>query len=217
MPPAEGEKPRRIAVSEKFACPVSGFTISEIEPRLFSFNNPAGACPAATASACKLAFDADLIVPDKDKTLHKGAVAPWAKGPSPLYTQTLQALARHYGFSMDTPWQELPEQAQTVVLSRHRNREDQLRLRRQRPQIRGRQALRRRAAEPRAALARDRLRWVREELGRYQSDTPCPTCAMGKRLKPEALAVKSRDADIAEVSAMSIRRPAIGSRRSTAS
>src|SRR5690606_30343492 len=107
---AEGEtEPRRLLFSEKFACPVSGFTISEIEPRLFSFNNPHGACPACDGLGVKLGFDADMIVPDKDKSLHKGAVAPWSKGPSPLYTQTLQALARHYDFSMDVPWRKLPE------------------------------------------------------------------------------------------------------------
>jgi len=100
----EGEEPRRIVFSEKFACPVSGFTISEIEPRLFSFNNPFGACPACDGLGVKLAFDADLVIPDRDKTLHKGAVAPWARGPSPLYTQTLQSLALHYGFSMDKAW-----------------------------------------------------------------------------------------------------------------
>jgi len=114
---AEGEsEPRRLLFSEKFACPVSGFTISEIEPRLFSFNNPFGACPVCDGLGHKLAFDADLVIPDKDKTLHKGAVGPWAKGPSPLYTQTLQALARHYGFSMDVPWHKLPDAARMVIL-----------------------------------------------------------------------------------------------------
>ena len=156
---AEGEtEPRRLLFSEKFACPVSGFTIAEIEPRLFSFNNPAGACPACDGLGMKLTFDADLVVPDKDKSLHKGAIAPWAKGPSPLYTQTLQALARHYGFSMDEPWWKLPEQAHDVVLHGSGAREDPLRLRRQRPQVRGQQDLRGRAAQPGAALARDRLR-----------------------------------------------------------
>src|SRR6185503_5235994 len=87
---AEGEtEPRRMLFSEKFACPVSGFTIAEIEPRLFSFNNPAGACPVCDGLGMKLAFDADLVIPDKDKILHKGAVAPWARSPSPFYTQTL--------------------------------------------------------------------------------------------------------------------------------
>src|SRR6201996_3768188 len=115
---AEGEDaPRRMLFSEKFACPVSGFTIAEIEPRLFSFNNPAGACPTCDGLGQKLKFSADLVVPDKDRTLHKGAVAPWARGPSPLYTQTLQALARHYGFSMDKPWHDLPAQAHDVILN----------------------------------------------------------------------------------------------------
>src|SRR6201999_1692037 len=114
---AEGEsEPRRLLFSEKFACPVSGFTISEIEPRLFSFNNPFGACPVCDGLGHKLAFDPDLIIPDKDKTLHKGAVAPWARGPSPLYTQTLQALARHFGFSMDKAWSDLPDAARQVIL-----------------------------------------------------------------------------------------------------
>src|SRR5215831_1142455 len=110
------EEPKRLIFSEKFACPVSGFTISEIEPRLFSFNNPYGACPVCDGLGAKLAFDADLVIPDKDRTLHKGAVAPWARGPSPLYTQTLQALSRHYGFSMDTAWSKLPDKARAVIL-----------------------------------------------------------------------------------------------------
>ena len=105
----EGEEPQRLIFSEKFACPVSGFSIAEIEPRLFSFNNPAGACPACDGLGVKLGFDPDLIVPDKDRSLHKGAVAPWSKGPSPLYTQTLQALSRHFNFSMDEPWWKLPK------------------------------------------------------------------------------------------------------------
>ncbi|MFM8375218.1 MAG: excinuclease ABC subunit A, partial [Phenylobacterium sp.] len=89
----EGEtEPRRLIFSEKFACPVSGFTISEIEPRLFSFNNPFGACPTCDGLGARLAFDADRVVPDRSRTLHGGAIAPWSKGPSPLYTQTLQAL-----------------------------------------------------------------------------------------------------------------------------
>src|SRR5271165_4141885 len=108
--------PQRLIFSERFACPLSGFTIPEIEPRLFSFNNPFGACPACDGLGSKLTFDADMVIPDKDKTLHKGAVAPWAKGPSPLYTQTLQALAAHYSFSMDLPWWKLPEQAHDAVL-----------------------------------------------------------------------------------------------------
>ena len=202
----EGEtEPRRILFSEKFACPVSGFTISEIEPRLFSFNNPFGACPACDGLGAKLAFDADMIVPDKDKTLHKGAVSPWAKGPSPLYTQTLQALARHYGFSMDAPWHALPEEAQKVVLygtgteKIHFVYDDNARKYEVNKPFEGvLPNLERRWRETDSS-------WVREELGRYQSDTPCDVCH-GARLKPEALAVKIGGCNISEVSNLAIRK-----------
>jgi excinuclease ABC subunit A len=201
---AEGEtEPRRIIFSERFACPVSGFTISEIEPRLFSFNNPFGACPACDGLGVKLAFDADLVVPDRDNTLHKGAVAPWSRGTSPLYTQTLQSLARHYGFSMDKPWRDLPEQAQGVIL--HGSKGEKIKFTyddnaRKYETSKGFEGvlpnLERRWRETDSA-------WVREELGRYQSETPCEACG-GKRLKPEALAVKVDGADIAEISSLSI-------------
>ncbi|WP_454714698.1 excinuclease ABC subunit UvrA [Caulobacter segnis] len=201
----EGEKePRRILFSERFACPVSGFTIAEIEPRLFSFNNPAGACPVCDGLGAKLAFDADLVIPDKDKSLHKGAVAPWAKGPSPLYTQTLQALARHYGFSMDEPWYKLSADARDVVLQGSKGvkikftYDDNARKYEVEKPFEGvLPNLERRWRETDSS-------WVREELGRYQSDTPCETCH-GKRLKPEALAVKIDAMDIAEVSMLAIR------------
>ncbi|HEY2662673.1 MAG TPA: excinuclease ABC subunit UvrA [Caulobacteraceae bacterium] len=202
----DGEKePRRLLFSEKFACPVSGFTISEIEPRLFSFNNPFGACPTCDGLGAKLAFDADMIVPDKDKSLHKGAVAPWAKGPSPLYTQTLQALARHYGFSMDAPWHKLPEEAQNVILRGsgaqkiHFVYDDNARKYEVSKTFEGvLPNLERRWRETDSS-------WVREELGRYQSDTPCEVCT-GFRLKPEALAVKIAGKHVAEVSLLAIRQ-----------
>ena len=201
----EGEKePKRILFSERFACPVSGFTIAEIEPRLFSFNNPAGACPVCDGLGAKLAFDADLVIPDKDKSLHKGAVAPWAKGPSPLYTQTLQALARHYGFSMDEAWYKLSPDARDVVLNGSKGTkikfiyDDNARKYEVEKPFEGvLPNLERRWRETDSS-------WVREELGRYQSDTPCETCH-GKRLKPEALAVKIDAMDIAEVSMLAIR------------
>ena len=200
---AEGEEPRRIVFSEKFACPVSGFTISEIEPRLFSFNNPFGACPVCDGLGVKLAFDADLVIPDRDKTLHKGAVSPWAKGPSPLYTQTLQALSRHYGFSMDKPWRDLPEQARSVILHGTKSEkvtfsyDDNARKYEVSKPFEGvLPNLERRWRETDSA-------WVREELGRYQSETPCEACH-AKRLKPEALAVKVTGEDIADISNLSI-------------
>jgi excinuclease ABC subunit A len=200
----EGEEPRRIVFSEKFACPVSGFTIAEIEPRLFSFNNPAGACPVCDGLGQKLKFDADKIVPDKDKTLHKGAVAPWARGPSPLYTQTLQALSRHYGFSMDKAWADLPDQARDVVL--HGSGADKIKF------VYDDNARKYEVSKPFEGVLPNLERrwretdsaWVREELGRYQSDTPCEACG-GARLRPEALAVKIDGLSIAEASGLSIR------------
>ncbi|MBC7166518.1 excinuclease ABC subunit UvrA [Phenylobacterium sp.] len=201
---AEGEtEPKRIIFSEKFACPVSGFTISEIEPRLFSFNNPFGACPVCDGLGAKLAFDADLVVPDKEKSLHKGAVAPWAKGPSPLYTQTLQALSRHYGFSMDEPWWKLSDEAKDVVLHGSKGQkihfvyDDNARKYEVNKTFEGvLPNLERRWRETDSA-------WVREELGRYQSETPCEACE-GYRLKPEALAVKIDGRHIGEISRLSI-------------
>ena len=201
----DGEiEPRRLIFSEKFACPVSGFSIAEIEPRLFSFNNPAGACPACDGLGMKLAFDADLIVPDKDKALHKGAIAPWAKGPSPLYTQTLQALARHYGFSMDEPWWKLPDAAKQIVLNGSKGEkvkfvyDDNARKYEVNKSFEGvLPNLERRWRETDSS-------WVREELGRYQSETPCEVCG-GARLKPEALAVKIAGMNVAEVSTLAIR------------
>ncbi len=201
---AAGEEPRRMIFSEKFACPVSGFSIAEIEPRLFSFNNPAGACPACDGLGLKLGFDPDLVVPDKDRTLHKGAISPWSKGPSPLYTQTLQALARHFGFSMDAPWHSLSDAARHVVLQGSKGvkikfvYDDNARKYEVNKTFEGvLPNLERRWRETDSS-------WVREELGRYQSESPCETCN-GARLKPEALAVKVGARTIAEVSQMAIR------------
>ena len=107
---------RRLVFSEKFACPVSGFTIPEIEPRLFSFNNPFGACPKCGGLGVEQHIDADLVIPDKERTLRKGAIAPWAKSSSPYYTQTLSALGKHYKFTLDTKWKDLPKKTQDAIL-----------------------------------------------------------------------------------------------------
>ncbi len=203
---AEGEtEPKRIIFSEKFACPVSGFTIAEIEPRLFSFNNPFGACPTCDGLGVKLTFDKQLIVPDETATLTCGAIAPWSKGTSPLYTQTLQALALHYGFAMDTKWRALTPDAQAVVL--HGSGSEKIKFtyadgsRRYdvtKPFEGVIPNMERRWRETESA-------WAREDLARYQSETPCEACG-GKRLKPEALAVKIKAFDIAQVSGLSIKK-----------
>ncbi len=195
---------QRIVLSSKFACPVSGFTIPEIEPRLFSFNNPAGACPACDGLGEQLEFDPDLVVPDKDKSLQDGAIAPWARGPSPLYTQTLMAIAKHFKAPMNKPWRTLSADAQKAVLSGTKEiinfvYDDGLRRYETKKPFEGViPNLKRRWKETDSA-------WVREELGRYQSAAPCPVC-LGKRLKPEALSVKVAGADIAEGCTYSIRQ-----------
>jgi len=196
-------KPERLIFSQKFACPVSGFTIPEIEPRLFSFNNPAGACPACDGLGVQLKFDAELVVPEHDKTLKEGAVAPWAKGPSPLYAQTLEALAKHFKAKITAPWKELPKELRNAILYGTKDPikfvyDDGVRRYETTKNFEGvLPNLERRWKETDSA-------WVREDLERYQSEAPCPTCE-GKRLKPEALAVKVAMADIATASTMSIR------------
>ncbi len=112
----EAGAPRRLVFSEKFACPVSGFSIPEIEPRLFSFNNPTGACPACDGLGTERKIDPDLVVPDPGMTLRAGAIAPWSRSSSPYYPQTLEGLACHFGFSLTDPWDELPEAAREAIL-----------------------------------------------------------------------------------------------------
>jgi len=193
----------RLIFSQKFACPVSGFTIPEIEPRLFSFNNPAGACPACDGLGVQLKFDAERVVPDHDKTLKEGAVAPWAKGPSPLYAQTLEALAKHFKAKITAPWKDLPKELKNAILNGTKEPikfvyDDGVRRYETTKNFEGvLPNLERRWKETDST-------WVREDLERFQSEAPCPTCE-GKRLKPEALAVKVAMTDIATASTMSIR------------
>ncbi|MBW8882960.1 MAG: excinuclease ABC subunit A, partial [Asticcacaulis sp.] len=201
----EGEsEARRILFSEKFACPVSGFTIEEIEPRLFSFNNPFGACPACDGLGVKLTFDRDLIVADAKLSLKDGAVAPWSKGPSPLYAQTLESLGRHYGFSLDSKWQALTDAQQEIILQgsgsekiKFTYQDGSRRYDVTKPFEGVIPNMDRRWRETDSS-------WVREDLARYQSETPCEACK-GARLKPEALAVKIDAKTIAEISGLSIK------------
>ncbi|MBV9571824.1 MAG: excinuclease ABC subunit UvrA [Alphaproteobacteria bacterium] len=195
---------RRLLMSSKFACPVSGFTIPEIEPRLFSFNNPHGACPACDGLGTQLYFDPALVVPDETLTLRKGAIAPWSKTSSPYYLQTLEALARHYKFSLNEPWEDLPKKAREVII--FGSGEDEIRfiyddgLRRYETK---------KAFEGVVPNLERRFKetdssWIREELERYQDTSPCEACH-GYRLKPEALAVKIAGLHIGEVCEKSIR------------
>jgi excinuclease ABC subunit A len=155
--------PKRLVFSEKFACPVSGFTIPEIEPRLFSFNNPFGACPKCGGLGVEQHIDADLVIPDKERTLRKGAIAPWAKSSSPYYIQTLTALGKHYKFTLDTKWKDLPKKTQDAILYGSGEDRDQILLRRRRARLRHQEAVRRRHHQSRAPLRETDSEWAREE------------------------------------------------------
>src|SRR5712692_8551982 len=197
--------PQRLLFSEKFACPVSGFTIPEIEPRLFSFNNPFGACPACGGLGVEQHIDADLVIPDKEVTLRKGAIAPWAKSSSPYYIQTLQALGKHYRFTLDTKWKDLPKKTQDALLNGSGEDaikfvyDDGLRSYQTTKPFEGVVTnLERRWKETESD-------WAREEMAKYFTDIPCAACN-GYRLKPEALCVKIGGLHIGEVADMSVKR-----------
>ena len=198
------ETHERVMFSEKFACPVSGFTIPEIEPRLFSFNNPFGACPTCDGLGTQQAIDPNLIIPDASVSLKDGAVAPWARSSSPYYNQTLEALGKAYGFKVSAKWADLSDESQQAILHGTKGKEiafnydDGLRAYQTTKAFEGViPNLERRWKETDSA-------WSREEIERFMSSTPCPACR-GYRLKPEALAVKVGMKHIGEITGMSIR------------
>jgi excinuclease ABC subunit A len=193
----------RTVFSAKFACPVSGFTIEEIEPRLFSFNNPFGACPSCDGLGVKLYFDPELIVPNPDLSLRDGAIAPWAGSTSQYYIQTLLGLAAHYKFSLEKPWNSLAQAARDVIL--HGSGTEEVRIAYE-DGLRGYHT-----EKPFEGVIPNMVRrfretdssWVREELSRFQGTQPCEACG-GARLKPEALAVKIRALHVSQAAEMSI-------------
>ncbi len=189
--------------SEKFACPVSGFTIAEIEPRLFSFNNPFGACPDCDGLGVRIHFDEDLVVPDRDKSIMQGAIEPWSKSFARYYMQALEAVCAHYGESVHTPFRNLPEKVQKALLYGTGSErvaivyEDAANTYRTNKPFEGViNNLARRMLETES-------NGVREELERYQTSAPCESCN-GYRLKPEAMAVKIAGLHIGQISEMSI-------------
>ncbi|ODT76397.1 MAG: excinuclease ABC subunit A, partial [Pelagibacterium sp. SCN 64-44] len=200
----EDGTPRQITFSEKFACPVSGFTIAEIEPRLFSFNNPFGACPVCDGLGTEQKIDPDQVVPDPTLSLRDGAILPWAKTSAPYYQQTLQAVVKHFGASTGTAWNELPFDVQHAVLyGTDRTKiefvyDDGLRQYRTTKAFEGVIGnLERRYKETESA-------GMREEIEKYMSAKPCVACG-GYRLKPEALAVKIDGLHVGQVTEKSIR------------
>jgi excinuclease ABC subunit A len=201
--PTEGE-PERIIFSEKFACPVSGFTVPDLEPRLFSFNAPFGACPVCDGLGVELFFDERLVVPDVTMKVSDGAIAPWSKTKTPYFLQTIEAIAKHYGFPKTARWKDLPEQAKEVFLRGSAGEEIQFRY-----DEGGRVYQVKRAFEGVIPNMERRYKetdsaWVREEFEQYQNNRPCHECH-GYRLRPEALAVKIGGLHVGQVVQMSIR------------
>ncbi|MCO4777223.1 MAG: excinuclease ABC subunit UvrA [Lentibacter algarum] len=201
--PSEGE-PERHTFSEKFACPVSGFTIPEIEPRLFSFNAPFGACPDCDGLGVELFFDENLVVPDSTLKIYDGALAPWRKGKSPYFLQTIEAIAKHYEFDKNTKWKDLPAHVQQVFL--YGSGEEEIPFRYDEG---GRVYQVSRVFEGVIPNMERRYRetdsnWIREEFERYQNNRPCGACS-GYRLREEALAVKIAGEHAGQVVQKSIR------------
>ncbi|NQX80160.1 MAG: excinuclease ABC subunit UvrA, partial [Hyphomicrobiaceae bacterium] len=199
----------RIIFSSQFACPESGFTIDEVEPRLFSFNSPAGACPECDGLGTKLQFEPDTVVPNKELSLQQGAILPWAKtgSTSPYYDQTLNSLARHFQVDMTTPWNKLPLNVQNALLyGTGKDKvsfvyEDGFRNYQTQKIFEGVISnIERRWRETDS-------QWVRDELARYQKQHPCQTCN-GHRLKPQALCIKVSGKNIGEICDLSIREAA---------
>jgi excinuclease ABC subunit A len=195
--------PGRIVFSEKFACPVSGFTIAEIEPRLFSFNAPQGACPACDGLGEKQLFDPELVVPNENLSIKKGAIVPWARSnpPSPYYMQVLGSLAREFGFKLETPWNELSEEHRRIILHGTDGRPVTLTFVDGRKSYDVRKPFEGVIGNLNRRMGQTESAWMREELAKYQSAAPCETCK-GARLRPEALSVKIAGEDIS----MSTRR-----------
>ena len=202
----KNETHERIILSQRFACPVSGFTIEEIEPRLFSFNAPAGACPKCDGLGTELQFEAGLVVPDGSLSLKDGAVYPWSKtgATSPYYEQTLESLAKHYKISMSTPWEKLPKHVQLAILFGSGEDEIVFTYWDGTRNFKTEKAFEGVIGNIERRWRETDSEWVREELSRYQGSHPCDACS-GYRLKPQSLAVKIGGQHIGEVGDMSIK------------
>ena len=200
-----GLPPNRIVFSEKFACPVSGFTLEDVEPRLFSFNAPQGACATCDGIGEKLLFDPQLVVPNEALSLRKGAVVPWAKSnpPSPYYMQVLASLAKEYKFGLDTPWEALGAANQDVILHGTKGARVPLTFKDGRKEYTVHKPFEGVIGNLNRRMLQTESAWMREELAKYQTAQPCETCH-GKRLNEKALSVKVAMTDIAAPTAMSV-------------
>ncbi|WP_018634026.1 excinuclease ABC subunit UvrA [Neomegalonema perideroedes] len=205
--PAEGEgEPEKIVFSEKFACPVSGFSIPEIEPRLFSFNAPMGACPACDGLGVELFFDPRLVVPNAELSLMEGALAPWSRAgePSSFYRQTIESVAKHLKIDPQAPWKDLPEEAKEFILNGSKGEAILFRFEDGKKNYEARRPFEGVLPNLERRYKETESNWSREDLERFQGSKPCAVCH-GARLKPEALAVKIAGENISQVAARSIR------------
>lgn len=193
----------RHTFSAKFACPESGFTIDEIEPRLFSFNAPFGACPSCDGLGTKMLFSEALVVPDSRLTLAEGAIAPWKKSSSKYYTQTLEAICDHYDEKMTTPWSKLGTNIKQALLHGSGKEEIQITYNDGKKSYSVERPFEGILPNMERRWRETDSNWARDELAKYQTTQPCEACD-GARLKPEALCVKIADRNISEISALSI-------------
>ena len=204
VPQEEIGEIERMTFSENFACPTSGFTIPEIEPRLFSFNAPFGACPDCDGLGKELYFDERLVVPDQTLGIKDGALAPWRKGKSPYFLQTIEAIAKHFDFDPSSRWKDLNNKVKQVFLYGSGDEEINFRY-----DEGGRIYQVSRTFEGVIPNMERRYRetdsnWIREEFENYQNNRPCGSCS-GYRLRPEALAVKISKSHIGQVVQLSIK------------
>ena len=192
-----GLPPNRIVFSEKFACPVSGFTIEEIEPRLFSFNAPQGACATCDGLGEKQLFDPQLVVPNEELSLKKGAIVPWAKSnpPSPYYMQVLSSLAKAYDFDIVTPWKELAEDQRDIILFGTKGYPVELTFKDGRKSYTVTKPFEGVMGNLQRRLMQTDSAWMQEELSKFQTAQPCETCG-GARLNDKARAIKLAGTDI---------------------
>jgi excinuclease ABC subunit A len=201
--PQKFRKIEKLIYSTKFACPESGFTIEEIEPRLFSFNSPYGACEECEGIGMKLNVDPNLVIPDERKSIADGAIEPWAKSTTLYYAQTLASIAKHYGFSLDEKWKKLPKKIKDVILYGSDEEEIKFNYDDGYEKYSHKKTFEGVINNLERRFLESDSEWKREAIAEYQSDSACESCN-GDRLKEEALCVKIDDHNISEVTRKSI-------------
>ncbi len=202
--PTQHQKIEKLVFSSKFACPESGFTIEEIEPRLFSFNSPYGACPECEGLGVDLYIDPKLVIPDDRKSLIDGAIKPWATSSSLYYAQTLASLAKHYNFSLNDDWKKLPKKIQDIILYGSDNEEIKFSYDDGYEKYSNKKSFEGVINNLQRKYLETDSDWKREEISQYQNEKECERCG-GQRLKEEALCVKINHKNISEVAKLSIK------------